>query len=191
MSLRTKFTLVTVLITIALVTVLGSTLVAADNSNSPSNVSIDTAEDVNQITALVTRAYRGYINSHNAIAYATLFASDVLWAPPNSPDQTSREGVQNAVQALFDRFDFDVEPQVDEIEIMDDFAYVIGTIDGVLTPHDGTDSTTIQFRVFWMFRKQGDGWKIVRQIWNNKPVESEVHTAFAATSLLTGKDYMK
>ena len=170
MLTRRKFT--SILIAIALVAVFGSTLVAAEDGNSQGRTISGAAEDVSQITALVTRAYRGYVNSHNAIAYATLFASDVLWAPPNAPDQTTQEDIQSAIQALFDRFEFDIEPQVNEIEIIGNFAYVIGTIDGVLTPHDGSTPVAIQFRVFWLFRDQGDGWKIVRQIWNNKPVET-------------------
>ena len=172
MLLRRKLTFVTILIAIALVAVLGSTLVVAEDGNSQSSATSGAAEDINQITALVTRAYRGYVNSHNAIAYTTLFANDVLWAPPNAPDQTTREGIQDAVQVLFDKFEFNIEPQVDEINIIGNFAYVIGTINGVLTPNDGGDPTTIQFRVFWLFRDQGTSWKIVRQIWNNKPVES-------------------
>ena len=174
MLLHKKFSLITILVAVAMVAVLGSTFVAAEDADSQGNAASTAAEDVRQITALVTRAYRGYVNSHNAIAYTTLFANDVLWAPPNAPDQTSREGVQDAIQALFNRFEFDIEPQVDEIEITGNFAYVIGTINGVLTPRDGGDPVTIQFRVFWLFRDQGGSWRIVRQIWNNKPVDQSL-----------------
>ena len=142
----------------------------AENNYPGSGDCSDTAKGANQITTLITQAYRGYINSHNSIAYATLFADDVLWAPPNAPDQSTPEDIQDAIQELFDRFEFNVEPQVDEIEIMDDFAYVVGTVNGVLTPHDGSDPVVIQFRAFWMFRNDGCGWKIARQIWNNKPL---------------------
>lgn len=132
----------------------------------------DMSMEIEAVTAVVTEDYGGYVNAHDAEGYITMFSEDVLWAPPNGPDQTDAEGIQNAVQGLFDRFAFDVEPQADEVEILGDVAYVVGTVDGVLTPRSGEDPVTIKFRVLWMLRNEDGDWKIFRQIWNNKPVEA-------------------
>jgi len=128
-------------------------------------------EAVAAVTAVVVDAYGENVNNHDAEAYVTMFTEDVLWSPPNGPDQTDAEGIQAAVQGLFDTFEFDVQPQADEVKILGDMAYVVGTIHGVLTPHSGEDPVTIHFRVIWLLRNEDDEWKIARQIWNNKPLD--------------------
>ena len=128
------------------------------------------AGDVAAVEKLVSETYGSLVMAHDAAGYAGMYADDVLWAPPNGPDQTSRGGIQTAVQGLFDKFAFEVDPQPEEVEVQGDFAYAIGTVDGVLTPRAGGDPVVIKFRILWLLRKEDAGWKIYRQIWNNKPV---------------------
>lgn len=63
-----------------------------------------------------------------------------------------------------------MEPQPEEFEVLRDFAYVIGSVKGVLSPRDGSAPATIGLRFFWLLRTEAASWKISRQIWNNKPV---------------------
>ncbi len=130
----------------------------------------DTERDVAAIRTLLFETYPSHVMAHDAAGYADLYTTDVLWCPPNAPDQTSREGVKNGIQGLFDKFAFQVDLQPEEIEIMGDFSYVIGSVDGVFTPRDGSAPVTIRFRIFWLLRREAAGWMISRQIWNNKPV---------------------
>jgi uncharacterized protein (TIGR02246 family) len=127
-------------------------------------------QDMAAIKEVITSGYQGAVNSHDAAAYAGLFADDVLWAPPNAPNATSKEAIQSAVQGLFDTFTFEVEVTPDEVEVMGDFAYVIGQAKGNLTPRNGDPVRPIHFQILWLLRKGPDGWKIARQIWNNKPI---------------------
>ena len=129
-----------------------------------------TSDHVATIKKLLSETYGGLVMAHDAAGYAGLYAEDVLWAPPNAPDQTSVEGIKKGIQGLFDKFSFKVDPQPEEIEVLGDFAYAIGSVDGVLTPRAGGDPVPIKFRVFWLLRKEAGAWKITRQIWNNKPV---------------------
>lgn len=129
-------------------------------------------EAVAAVTAVIIEDYGEYVNNHDAEGYVSLYTEDVLWAPPNGPDQTDAEGIQAAVQNLFDTFEFDVEPEIDEVEILGDTAYAIGSLIGVLTPRAGGDSMNIHFRAIWIFRNEDGEWKIARQIWNNKPVDA-------------------
>lgn len=129
-------------------------------------------EAITAVTAVVVDDYGDYVNNHDAEGYVTMFTEDVLWSPPNGPDQTDAEGIQAAVQGLFDTFEFDVQPQTDEVEILGDMAYVVGAVHGVLTPHSSDDPVTIHFRVIWLLRNEDGAWKIARQIWNNKPVDA-------------------
>lgn len=128
------------------------------------------ASDVTAISKLLSETYGSLVMAHDADGYAKLYADDVLWAPPNAPDQTSREGVKNGIAGLFAKFAFQVDPRAEEIEVLDGFAYAIGSVDGVLSPRDGSAPLTIKFRILWLLRKEASGWKITRQIWNNKPV---------------------
>ena len=128
------------------------------------------ASDVTAISRLLSETYGSLVMAHDAAGYAGLYADDVLWAPPNAPDQRGQEGVKNGIEGLFAKFSFQVDPRAEEIEVLDGFAYAIGSVDGVLSPRDGGAPVAIRFRVFWLLRKEGAGWKITRQIWNNKPV---------------------
>ena len=133
-------------------------------------MSVEIGNDETVIKKLVTETYGSLVNDHDAAGYAELYAENVLWSPPNGPDQTSKEGIQKGLQGLFDRFTFNVDPQAEEIAVLGDFAYVVGTVNGALTPRAGGDPTTIRFRIFWLLQKEAGIWKIARQIWNNKPV---------------------
>lgn len=140
-------------------------LVAAQDQNANND------EEITSDIAMVIESYGEYANTHDAEGYVSLYAEDVLWSPPNGPDQTDTEGIQTAIQGLFDRLEFDVEPQADEIQVLGDHAYVIGTINGVLTPRSGDDPLTVHFRILWILHSEQGEWKIIRQIWNNKPIE--------------------
>ncbi len=133
-------------------------------------MTINPSDDVTTIRQLLSETYGNLVMAHDATEYAELYSEDVLWAPPNGPDQTSKDGIKNGIQGLFDKFSFKVNPQPEEIEVQGEFAYAIGTVDGVLTPRAGGDLNTIKFRIFWLLRREGGDWKIYRQIWNNKPV---------------------
>jgi uncharacterized protein (TIGR02246 family) len=128
------------------------------------------SDHVATIKRLLSETYGSLVMAHDAASYAGLYAKDVLWAPPNGPDRMSAEGIQNGIQGLFDKFSFQVDPRPEEIEVLGDFAYAIGSVDGVLTPRAGGDVVPIKFRVFWLLRNEAGEWKICRQIWNNKPV---------------------
>ena len=138
------------------------------------------AADTATIEKLLSETYGSLVMAHDAAGYADLYAEDVLWVPPNGPDQTSKAGIEAGIQGLFDKFSFQVNPQPEEIEVRGDFASVVGAVDGVLTPRAGGDPNTIKFRIFWLLRKEAGDWKIYRQIWNDKPVVTDETVADAA-----------
>ncbi len=186
-----RLPILALLLVTALAAVLGSTMVVAQDDTSQSEMSSGSAEDIAAITAIITERYPEFANSHDAAGYASMYSEDALWIPPSAPERVGREGIATAMQASFDKNVFDVQPHADEVEVIGDFAYVIGTADGVLTPRDGSDPKPIQFRVFWLFQRGDDGWQIVRQIWNNAPAPAEARKASETPSLLAETEYMK
>lgn len=164
-----KFNLSVFTVIIALVAVLtfiSFTLVAAQGEDD------DTAEDVAAVTAIITEQYPAHANAHDAAGYASMYSEDVRWIAPDAPERVGREAIEAAMQASFDKFEFDVQPFAEEVEVMGDFAYIIGGAEGTMTPRDGSDVVPVNFRVFWLFQRGDDGWEIIRQIWNKAPAES-------------------
>jgi uncharacterized protein (TIGR02246 family) len=123
------------------------------------------------VRELVTTAYMAKVNAHDANGYANeLYADDVLWSAPDQPDQNSKAGIRTFIGGLFEKLSFDVELTVSELEVMGDFAYAIGNVEQKLTPRAGGDLIRARLRIMWLLRKQPDGWRIHRQIWNKKPL---------------------
>lgn len=147
----------------------GGAVLAACGGPAASETTSGSSEQVATIKQLLSEGYGDLVMAHDAAGYSELYSEDVLWAPPNALDQTSKEGIKNGIQGLFDKFSFEVDPQPEDVEVLGDFAYAIGSVDGVLTPRAGGDPVSIKFRIFWLLRKEGEEWKIFRQIWNNKP----------------------
>lgn len=135
---------------------------AAESRNDPA--------DVAAIKTLLSDTYGSVVMAHDVEAYSKLYSDDAIWAAPDAPDRTGPADIQAGIKVLFDKFKFEVTPQPQEIEVRGDFAYAFGIVDGVLTPRAGGDKVKIQFRILWLLRREGNGWKIFRQIWNKKPV---------------------
>ncbi len=151
---------------VAALILLSFTLVAAqDNSD-------DMTDDAAAVTAIITEQYPAFANSHDAAGYASMYSEDALWIAPGAPERVGREAIEAAIQASFDKFEFDVQPFADEVNVMGDFAYIIGGAEGTMTPRDGGDVVQVNFRVFWLFQNGDNGWEIIRQIWNKAPAES-------------------
>ena len=132
----------------------------------------DTTKYEAAIMTLLVDTYGAKVNANDAAAYANdLYADDILWAPPDAPDRTGKDGVRAGIQTLFDKFTFAITPSTSEVEVMGDFAYAIGEINLELTPKAGGDVVPARFRIFWLLKKQPSGeWRINRQIWNKKPL---------------------
>lgn len=114
-----------------------------------------TANDEAAIRKLVTDVYRAKVNANEAAPYASeLFTDDVLWAPPDAPDRTSKPGIQEGMQNTFDKFTLAVEPTVGEISVYGAFAYATGNVDVKLTPKAGGNIVPVKFRIFWLLTKQ-------------------------------------
>jgi ketosteroid isomerase-like protein len=102
-------------------------------------------------------------------AYADMYTEDALWMPPNGID---RCGIPDILEGFAGSIvDKDIDPifTAEEIEVKGDSGYVIGISLATIRPKDGSPSTQIKYRALWLMQKDGDRWKIARQIWNVKP----------------------
>lgn len=101
-------------------------------------------------------------------AYIKLFSEDVVWAPPGSPVLRSKDEIKNRVQQLMGSIDFEFNQVPFEIFVEDDFAYVLSDVTGTFTHKNDGTKIHVRNTVLQILRKEKDGWKISRQIYNSK-----------------------
>ena len=122
--------------------------------------------------------YQKYVNAGDAQGYASLFAEDVIWMPPNALDRIGKSEVFKAEAAAFSKFKFNVELTPTEVRALsEEWGMVLCSVRGVLTPRGEGDIVQILFRIVFVLARQPDSsWRIFRQIWNNKPQEGAPKT---------------
>jgi len=125
------------------------------------------SKDTQAIKTLIDD-YTTAVNNHDTTAYVKLFSDDVVWAPPNAPVAKSKSEIKENVQSRFDKFNFNLSIVPFEIKIMGNYAYALADADLVLTPKNGDAEINTQITAIWIFKKQGEKWKIYRQLYNNK-----------------------
>lgn len=127
------------------------------------------SKDIDQIRKVFEEEYPANVRSKDLSDYGNMYTGDALWIPPNAIDRCGipeiLEGFANTVAHQ------DIDPifTAEEVEIIDDIGYVIGTSLATIHPHDGSPSKTVKYRALWLMKKESDRWKISRQIWNTKP----------------------
>lgn len=129
-----------------------------------------TSRDRDEIRRIFEENYAENVRSKNRQGYGDMYTEDILWMPPNGPNRCGREDVMDAFDGMV--MDQDIDPTfiADEIQVMGDFAYVIGISNATIYPRDGSAPKQALFQALWLMRKDCEQWKIDRQIWNNKPV---------------------
>ena len=98
-----------------------------------------------------------------------MYTDDALWMPPN---QAERRGIPDIIEGFAAQIaNKNIDPTfiADEIEVRGDVGYVVGTSHATNYPIDGSPSKEVNFGALWLMKKEGDIWKIDRQIWNVQP----------------------
>lgn len=125
--------------------------------------------DREEIQKVFERVYVDNVRQKKVDDYGKMYTTDALWMAPDVPD---RSGVDDIIEGFAQSVAHqDIEPifTADEIEVMGDFGYVIGTSEANIYPDDGSPAKEVKFRALWLMKKVNGEWKIDRQIWNKKP----------------------
>jgi len=123
-------------------------------------------QDVEAVRKVTCIDYATAVNNHDTAAYTNLFTDDVYWAPPNSPVCRSKDEIINNLEPRFEKFIFHIELTPVEIEVMGTFAYSIAEAAVTLKPRDGSPDIFLEAAAIYLLKKQADGWKIFRQVYN-------------------------
>jgi uncharacterized protein (TIGR02246 family) len=127
-------------------------------------------KDREEIRRLFEERYASTLRSGNVDSYVAMFTKDALWIPPGSRD---RRGLKEIAEGFAEQASHvRIEPSLtaEEVEVMGNFAYVVGTSLATVYPKDGSQSSKLKFRVVWLLQKEDGAWKIAREIWNSKPL---------------------
>lgn len=129
-----------------------------------------TSRDRDQIREVFEKVYPANVRAADLQGYAEMYADDALWMPPNSPD---RRGISEIVEGFASQIaDNKIDPTftAEEIQVIGNFGYVLGLSIATISPKDGSPSKQAKYRALWLMKKKKGIWKIVRQIWNTKPL---------------------
>ena len=128
------------------------------------------ASDRNAIRKVFEQDYAKYVSAKDLQGYGDMYTTDALRMPPGVPDLSGKEAIKQEFLAQTANQDIHPVLTADEIQVMGDFGYVIGTAMPTIYPKDGSPAKQFKFRGVWLTKKEQGHWKIDRQIWNEKPL---------------------
>jgi len=124
--------------------------------------------DLEAVKNLIGIHYNNAVNGSDAEGYAGLFMNDVMWAPPGEAVVRSTAEIQRIMRERFNKMKFNVSITPAEAEVLGDTAYVIVNAEGTVKPLNGDPESSVRVTGMFILKKQAGGWKIFRQIYNNK-----------------------
>ena len=142
---------------------------ASTHSKSKVVASKPRIKDADQIKMLFENTYATNLKTGDVKTYMSLFTNDAVWIPPGGLDQVGPKAIGEAFANQANAVNIDAVLTADEIKIMGNSAYIIGTSVAKISPKDGSPTINAKFRVLWLMRKEQGKWKIAREIWNAKP----------------------
>jgi ketosteroid isomerase-like protein len=113
------------------------------------------------------------IRSDDFTPYFDLFSDDAIWMMPSSFKDIGKEEAKS-FYGFTKKFRFDQEIAIEELNIVDDMAYVRVSFDSYLRAKNDATVPPLRSvsRHLWILRKQPQGeWKITRDIWNNPKIK--------------------
>jgi ketosteroid isomerase-like protein len=113
------------------------------------------------------------IRSDDFTPYFDLFSDDAVWMMPSSLKDSGKKEAESFYGST-KKFRFDQEIAIEELNIVDDMAYVRVSFDSYLRAKNDSTAPPLRSvsRHLWILRKQPQGeWKITRDIWNNPKIK--------------------
>jgi len=111
--------------------------------------------------------YQIALNNEEIEKISTLYSEQAIFMPPDVPAIKGVEEIVLTYEYLFSQFDFELDFDVKEVVIAENFAYVLSNSEGTITlESSGTEETSKNQEIFILI-KEGDDWKISRYMFNS------------------------
>jgi len=111
--------------------------------------------------------YQIALNNEEIEKISTLYSKQAIFMPPDVPAIKGVEEIVLTYEYLFSQFDFELEFDIKEVVIAENFAYVLSNSEGIITlESDETEETSKNQEIF-ILTKEGNDWKISRYMFNS------------------------
>ena len=124
----------------------------------------------NSDEAKIRKLISGYetaLNNEEIEKIPTLYSKHAIFMPPDVPAINGVEEIGLTYEYLFSQFDFELEFDIKEVVISENFAYVHSNSEGTITlESDKTEETSKNQEIFILI-KEGDDWKISKYMFNS------------------------
>jgi len=110
--------------------------------------------------------YQIALNNEEIEKISTLYSKQAIFMPPEIPAINGVEEIGLTYEYLFSQFDFELEFDIKEVIISENFAYVLSNSEGTIESNE-TEETSKNQEIFILI-KEGDDWKISRYMFNSE-----------------------
>jgi len=111
--------------------------------------------------------YQNMLNNEEIEKISTLYSEQAIFIPPDVPAINGVEEIGLTYEYLFSQFDFELEFDVKEVVISENFAYVLSNSEGTITLESSETEETSKNQEIFILIKEGDDWKISRYMFNS------------------------
>ena len=116
----------------------------------------------------VRDAHVAAVNAGDARAWVAQFTDDGVQMPPNTPANVGRSRIESWSKEFMDLFRLEFTLSVDEVRVLDEWAFERRTYTIGLNPKSGGPPMQDAGKYITIYqRKSGDGWRMARDIWNS------------------------
>jgi len=111
--------------------------------------------------------YQIALNNEEIEKIPTLYSEQAIFMPPDVPAINGVEEIGLTYEYLFSQFDFELEFDIKEVEILENSAYVLSNSEGTITLENAEAEETSKNQEIFILIKEGDNWKISRYMFNS------------------------
>ncbi len=122
--------------------------------------------DVAKIRELISE-YQSMLNNEEIEKIPMLYSKQAIFMPPEIPAIKGVEEIGLTYEYLFSQFDFELEFDIKEVVISENFAYVVSNSEGTITLESSETEETSKNQEIFILIKEGDNWKISRYMFNS------------------------
>ncbi len=122
--------------------------------------------DEAKISELIS-GYQIALNNEEIEKIPTLYSKQAIFMPTDVPAIKGVEEIVLTYEYLFSQFDFELEFDIKEVVIAENFAYVVSNSEGTITLESSETEETSKNQEIFILIKEGDDWKISRYMFNS------------------------
>jgi uncharacterized protein (TIGR02246 family) len=113
-------------------------------------------------------AHIAALNAGDAQAWVAQFTDDAVQMPPNAPENVGRSKIASWSRAFLDQFRVHFALAVDEVRVLEEWAFERGSYSIRLTSKAGGHPMQDIGKYLTIYqRKPGGAWRMARDIWNS------------------------